>query len=301
MRSLFLAAILSFSVMLITAQTPERDAIKSFCGCYDVTFEYAETFPRKEGYQLAKPYTARATELIILEEETPEKLVLQHMLVINDSVVIKHWRQDWEYTPQYSYAYVGNDSWEVSANAKQEGQWTQKVFEVTDSPRYAGSATWNLADGRITWENTTDAPLPRREYTSRDDYHILRRTNRLIIEDWGWIHEQDNEKIVLGTNGRESLVEEKGRNTYRRIADADCSIAKAKWEAERTFWLPLRSAWEEMLRQPGAFAMQSHHDRKTLTETLSELQTKHQSGMILDQGAAKAMLQNYCLHVTGTR
>lgn len=29
-------------------------------------------------------------------EQTDRKILIQHLLVINDSTVIKHWREDWE-------------------------------------------------------------------------------------------------------------------------------------------------------------------------------------------------------------
>ena len=44
-------------------------------------------------------------------------------------------------------------------------QWTQKVYQVDDSPRYSGSATWVHVDGKRYWQNKTGAPLPRREYS----------------------------------------------------------------------------------------------------------------------------------------
>ncbi len=289
---------------MVAAQTEEaRNAIKQFCGCFEVTFEYAETFPRKEGYQLAKPYKTGAIEHVILEEESPDKLVLQHMLVISDSMIIKHWRQDWEYEPAYSFDFAGNQSWEVLRTQVNHvhGKWIQKVYEVNDSPRYAGGASWNFADGKHAWENSTDAPLPRREYTTRDDYQILRRTNRLYIEDWGWIHEQDYEMIVLNDSGREVLVEEKGRNVYRRIDDAQCSAAKTQWESQRKFWNQVRYTWDELLRQPGAFTMQDQYGNKSYDDALKELRKQDQSGSMIDKNKIKGLLQNYCLHIASER
>ena len=69
--------------------------------------------------------------------------------------------------------------------------------------------------GRRVWENTANAPLPRREYTKRSDYQVMRRLNSHILTDDGWVHEQDNEKIVVEEDGEYVLVEEKGRNTYK--------------------------------------------------------------------------------------
>src|SRR5690606_28469620 len=155
----------------------------------EVEFKYTETFSNENDYELHEPYYADALELVMLEEETPEKLVLQHVLVINDTFFIKHWRQDWEYQPDQLFSFHGNATWESTRlhPGSTSGQWSQEVYEVNDSPRYAGTATWFLADGKKVWESTSDAPLPRREYTKRSDYQIMRRTNGLFIEDWGWV------------------------------------------------------------------------------------------------------------------
>ena len=65
------------------------------CGCFDVQFEYAETFARDTAYHpVLKPYKARAVEYVTVAEESADNIVLQHLLVVNDAMVIKHWRQD---------------------------------------------------------------------------------------------------------------------------------------------------------------------------------------------------------------
>ena len=57
-----------------------------------------------------------------------------------------------------------------------KGTWTQKVFQVDDSPRYEGYATWVHVDGRHYWDSQTDGPLPRREYSKRSDYNVSKKT-----------------------------------------------------------------------------------------------------------------------------
>ena len=125
-------------------------------------------------------------------------MVLQHLLVISDSVIVKHWREDWTYENPILWKYKGNKLWtKESLSAEQvRGKWTQAIWEVSDAPRYQGLSEWINTDGKTFWQNSTDAPLPRREYSVRSDYNILRRTNRLIVTDNGWIHEQDNQKII---------------------------------------------------------------------------------------------------------
>ena len=91
-----------------------------------------------------------------------------------------------------------------------KGKWVQSVWEVSDAPRYQGASNWVTTDGITFWQNTAGmAPLPRREYSVRDDYNILKRTNRIILTNNGWVHEQDNQKIIRGEGIDKLLVEEK--------------------------------------------------------------------------------------------
>lgn len=262
------------SVAALKAQIPgEQETIKKFCGCFEVEFEYAETFPRVEGYTIAKPYHATALEYIVLEEEAPGKLVMQHLLALDDSMVIKHWRQDWEYEPSHLFTYHGNETWSSATATKSvvHGAWSQKVFQVDDTPRYSGTATWQMRDGKYVWVSTSDAPLPRREYTKRDDYQVLRRTNTLIIEEDGWIHEQDNAKIVIDTDREYSIVEEKGRNTYRRVDPAKCAFAAQYWEQQKAFWVHVRAVWDEWLMAGGTYTFIKEKDGDQLRYELQDL------------------------------
>lgn len=274
--ALLFIATLSFST--ISAQKDlERAAIKSMCGCFEVKFEYAETFAHDTSYHtLAKPYRASALEFITLESETPTELVLQHLLVINDSTVIKHWRQDWEFQPSQLFDFEGDRTWTASATkpADVRGQWAQKVYEVDDSPRYSGAATWFMHDGKRVWENTADAPLPRREYTKRSDYQIMRRANRHEITDWGWLHEQNNEKIVRTELGNRTLVEEKGRNTYKATDPARCAAAADWWQKNRTFWANVRTAWDDVLAHNQTITLARQANGQYLGQALDELSTK---------------------------
>lgn len=242
--------ICAYSSISYSQKQTEVEAIKDFCGCFEVEFKYAETFSSSENYELKEPYDASALELVFIEEQTPGKIVLQHVLVINDVVSIKHWREDWVYEAENSFSYLGNEAFNFSKipayNTK--GKWTQKVYGVYDEPRYSGSATWFLADDTKIWRNTSDSPLPRREYKTRKrkDYQILRRTNTLHINDAGWIHEQDNQKVALLEDGSEKvIVEEKGWNIYKRVDSSRCKTGKEWWDKNKKNWNFVREAWAE--------------------------------------------------------
>jgi len=246
-----LTTLLILVTTVVYAQS-EKDveSIKSFCGCFDVDFKYAEIFRSDSNYKLTKPYLAKATEWVEIIEEQKNKLVLQHLLVINDSTIIKHWREDWIYQNTSLLNYKQSFTWQKASLDPQsvKGQWTQSVWEVSDEPRYQGSATWIHADGKNYWQNTTDAPLPRREYTQRSDYNVLNRTNTLWITANGWTHEQDNKKIIRKEGNADSLlVMEKGYNIYVKTSDAKCASAKKWWRDNKQNFAKVRKEWDDKI------------------------------------------------------
>jgi hypothetical protein len=249
-RTLATSLILLVTTVVYAQQDKDIANIKSFCGCFDVDFKYAETFKSDSNYKLAKPYLAKATEWVEIIEEEKNKIVLQHLLVISDSMIIKHWREDWTYENTSVLNYDQSFTWKkVSLDPQSvKGQWTQSVWEVSDEPRYQGSATWIHADGKNYWQNTTDAPLPRREYTQRYDYNVLNRTNTLWITNTGWIHEQDNKKIIRKAGLPDSLlVMEKGYNIYYKITDSKCASAKKWWADNKNRYEKVRKDWDDKI------------------------------------------------------
>ena len=255
-------------------------AIRGQCGCHDVSFLYAETFAPEKTYTFKDRYVAKGIEWVFVDEETgpaerPAKLVIQHLLVVGDTIVIKHWREDWLYQNINLLKFDQNATWkrEKLTPAQVKGQWTQKVFEVDDSPRYEGSATWIHADGRDYWESTADAPLPRREYTKRSDYNVMRRTNHHEIRPDGYVHEQDNDKIIRTEAGDQLLVSEKGLNTYNRIDETKCQAAKDWWAKNRVYWADVRAVWNEVLANRDAVAIKGQVKGQVLGRELDELST----------------------------
>ena len=140
-----------------TKKEQDIKSIKDMCGCYDITFKYTETFAPEIDYEQHLDYTANARELALLIEDEEDKISIQHLLVINDTMVIKHWRQDWLFENKEIFHYDKDNNWVFSSLSKEDvkGQWTQKVYQVDDSPRYAGSATWVHFDGKHYWENNS--------------------------------------------------------------------------------------------------------------------------------------------------
>jgi len=202
--------------------------------------------------------------------------------MIDDSTVIKHWREDWAYEDPILYTYSGNRTWvkHDRGAAAVKGKWTQSVWEVDDGPRYQGTSNWVTTDNKTFWESTVDAPLPRREYTVRNDYNIMRRDNRIVINDSGWVHEQDNDKILQADSSRKLLAQEKGINSYVHIPDQRCAAARAWWEKNKAFWQVVREQWQAVLDVHPTLAVKAAAGDKKLYECLDVLLNDWSKGNI---------------------
>jgi hypothetical protein len=268
----------------VQAQAPkDKPNVDKLCGCFNVEFKYAETFSPDLGYKFHdRDEISGGTEFIFPVEVSDKKIVMQHLLVVTDSMVIKHWREDWTYENPVIWKYKGDKVW-VKEQLKPEqvkGKWTQSVWEVSDAPRYQGASEWVNTDGKTFWQNTADAPLPRREYSVRSDYNVLRRTNRLILTSDGWVHEQDNQKIIRKDNKDQLLVEEKGINTYKRVEDSQCAAAKLYWENNKTYWTRVRKAWEDYTATHATVELKTQVDGKALHDYLFEQAKDYAAGKI---------------------
>lgn len=276
MKSLVLLSLMMLTIPVsVSAQNKKKQdkkAIKDMCGCYAVTFNFAETFEYVEDstYLPSPTKHDKALEWVEILEDDPNKIVLQHLLIVgppNNQMIVKHWRQDWEFENTKLYQYDHDNTWKFVNLPKNQvkGQWTQRVFQVDDSPRYEGSSTWVHVDGKSYWENTSDAPLPRREETIRADYNVTGRTNRQEITANGWIHDQDNTK-VLREAGKEDVIiaEEKGHNTYVKIDDSKCKAAQDYWKETHEKWAVVRHKWDEVFARDKDLILEEKVDNKVL-------------------------------------
>ena len=278
-----LVIMLCFLVTAGVAQKKKKqdvEAIKAMCGCYDVSFNFAETFAAEKDYEFHKNYISGGLEYVFPVEESKDKIVLQHLLVIGDSMIIKHWRQDWVYENTDFHMFDKNNTWKYVSKPADEvkGQWTQKVYQVDDGPRYEGSSSWVHVDGRSYWENTADAPLPRREFSKRSDYNVMVRRNRQEITDYGWVHEQDNGKVVRESVDTE-IAREKGWNTYSKTEEARCQLAKDWWQDKQVYWNDVRKVWDELFAQKQKVEIEKKVDGKVLFMKLFALEDE----MLTDQ------------------
>ncbi len=260
----------------------DKQSIKKMCGCFDVKFNFSETFSYSDDslYQPSKDKIAGALEWAQLVEEEDNKVVIQHLLIVgseSNPMIIKHWRQDWIYQNTSFYMFNHDRKWNFieSSTNDVKGQWTQKVYQVDDSPRYEGSGSWVHVDGKNYWENATDAPLPRREYTTRSDYNVTLRSNRHEIVNQGWIHDQDNKKIVR-VDGEDDLViaEEKGYNVYTRVDDSKCVAAQKWWGENKDYWQKVRNIWNDIYSLNSNLELADKVEGKRLYDVLFSMDIK---------------------------
>lgn len=285
MKRLIIPATLLLS-LTASAQAPkDKPNVDKLCGCFEVDFKYAETFSPDKNYKYHdREEISGGTELTFPVEVSDKKIVMQHLLVITDSMIIKHWREEWTYENPVIWRYKGDKVWEKETlkPADVKGKWTQTVWEVSDEPRYQGISEWVTTNGKTFWENTTDAPLPRREYSARNDYNILRRTNRLVLTKDGYVHEQDNQKIVRANGADQLLAEEKGINSYKRLEDSECAAARAYWDKTKAYWNKVRATWDAYVASSNKIALKNEVDGKVLHDHLFALAKEYSSKKVSD-------------------
>ena len=287
----FLIILLLVSPIILNAQKKQDiEAIKEMCGCFEIDFKFSETFQysNDSNYSKSKNYNAKALEYAMLIKDEKDHISIQHLLVMGD-YVIKHWRQDWIYQNKDFLKYDGNTNWKYMSKTKKDvkGQWTQKVFQVDDSPRYEGSATWVHVDGKSYWENTSYAPLPRREYTKRDDYNILIRGNRHEITEYGWLHDQDNFKLVkdLKSDSEVIIASEKGLNRYTKVDESKCNEAIKWWDKNNEKWSFVLNKWNSIYSKKDDISLKQTVENKPLFSFLFDenVVKRDEIGLIIDR------------------
>lgn len=235
----------------------DRRAILAMAGEFRVNFTFEETIAFEPGYTPLESKRSGAFELVEVIEDRGGFISLQHILVLGDAEepqVIKHWRQDWQYQPAQVLRYRGDQRWvpETIDAERARGAWSQTVYEVDDAPRYGGLGRWRYSDGETVWESDYGwRPLPRREYTTREDYQLMGAINRHVLSADGWAHEQINTKLIVDSDGGiRPLVREQGLNTYRRIDDHDFSAGREYWRKTEGYWAQVRALFDSVLWRP---------------------------------------------------
>jgi len=279
----------------------DRRAILAMAGPWRTSFDFIETAGFVPDYQPARPYRSWGTEYVYIVENRPDFISLQHLLVMftqnkegetQGPFVTKHWRQDWAYEAANFHEYQGRGRWTETQVSERErrGAWVQTVWQVDDSPRYASIGRWEHRAGLSQWTGSrTLRPLPRREFSVRDDYDALRAVNRHIITPTGWVHEQTNDKLVLKSEPQ-IIVREAGLNRYERITGQDFSAGHAYWEKTQPFWALVRNAWDEIMTEHPSFRFQAETDSGKLIMKLFKRAQAIDAQTDFDAEAAQAFI-----------
>ena len=255
----------------LDAKERDRRAILAMAGDYRTSFDFIETVGFTEGYQPRAPYQSWGTERVYVVANEPEFISLQHIIVMHfvdadgfesDAMVVKHWRQDWQYEDEEVHAFQGRGAFVRRAvgEVSRKGAWTQTVYQVDDSPRYEAVGRWLHASGVSYWQSDDRRrPLPRREFSVRDDYQALYGSHRITITPTGWTQEEDALKLVLDESNRPSssqpyLAREAGLSRYDRVLDYDFSAGDKYWHETGTFWSRVRNYWNAVYKSESEFS-----------------------------------------------
>lgn len=260
----------------------QESVIRSMAGCYEVTYEFAETFQRQvPATKISKPTHEKGLEWVDLDYEAPGVIHLQHILLTAHGP-LKHWRQEWTRDPKVLWTFKGRTQfgdpkssllWEKNSGPWGKDAWLQRVRQVDDSPRYECVARWVSTGQRTFWECMAPTPLPRREFSQRDDYDILGRRNRHEIAQGGWIHEQDNEKIR--SKDQSVIALEKGINTYKKVEDARCEEAQIWWKGNRDVWHLIQDQWNTIELNTTALRLKPNVNGQPLWAELFDWADRH--------------------------
>lgn len=294
----------------------DRRAILAMAGEYRVSFDFIEVAGFDATYQPKRPYQSWGTEKVYVIEDRGDFISLQHLLVskfigddgkVNGPAVTKHWRQDWQFAPASRFVYCGENTWQrVPVTAEDgEGAWSQSVFQVDDSPRYSGVGQWQHFGNYSTWAGGEGwRPLPRREYSVRDDYQVLAGTNRHTITPTGWVHEQQNNKVALEAGGEPRsgnpvVGREFGFNRYELIRDFDFSPGDRYLAATESLWKAVRAEWNALLSQAEPIRLKGAPDRDRMFLPLFEMAEELESREPPDAAATRELQDDARAKVRG--
>ncbi|WP_404477212.1 DUF6607 family protein [Novosphingobium sp. BL-52-GroH] len=251
----------------------DRADILAMAGTFKVRFDMQEATRWDPAYTPLAPKVSGGNEVVRVVEDRGRRIVLQHLLVVEhegQAMVVKHWRQDWEYEPARVLVYADRNTWkwEDVPERLRAGRWSQTVFQVDDSPRYGGWGQFETQGGVRRWRsNWTWRPLARRDAVRNPVYDRYLSINRHQDTPDGWVHWQDNTKLGLKDGKLVPIVQEYVLNTYTRFAGFDVKAADDYWAATRDYWAQVRAEWARVADADGGIAVTEQADTGTVVST----------------------------------
>jgi hypothetical protein len=158
------------------------------------------------------------------------------------------------------HTFRGGSTWarQAASPAEAKGAWSQAVFQVDDSPRYEALGRWEHQGNLSVWTSARAwRPLPRREFSVRDDYDVLQGTHRIALTPTGWLHEQQNWKRAAGVRSSPEgapaepvyVAAEFGLDRYERITSPAMTPADDYWRKTGAYWALVRAAWRDLFKR----------------------------------------------------
>jgi hypothetical protein len=275
----------------LTVLERDRRAILAMAGSFRVNFDFLEVANFVGNGDRPRPYQSWGTEKVFVDRDEPRHISLVHILdmriveddgKLSESMVTKHWRQDWYYEPAFVIEYQGGNRWikRTLSAAERKGQWVQQVYQVDEAPRYGSLGRWEHNAAFSSWiSGETARPLPRREWSVRKDYELLRGTNRHTVVPTGWIQEENNLKDA-GKSPAPFVGREYGVARYERVKNADFAGADGYYAATRVFWAAVMTEWQSYWQKSTQLDLTAHSDQSGGFEELFSLADEFAAGRL---------------------
>ncbi|MEM1083162.1 MAG: DUF6607 family protein [Verrucomicrobiota bacterium] len=272
----------------------DRRAILALAGDYRVSFDFIETASSAHPYKPPRPYFSWATERAFVIEDQPNYISIQHILVmefvdekgeVQGPFTMKHWRQDWTYQDANTFTFLGDRTWQGGNGKSKPRQWSQAVYQVDDSPRYETTGNWDHRGGISVFKSRPFwRPLPRREFSVRDDYNVLGGHHEITVTPSGWLHTQINRKIIAKDGKIDKvLAHELGAVRYERISSPSLETAADYWKATAPLWTAVRKKWSGILDAPEPVSLRKQVDEKPMYAHLFGLAGRLEEDGLEDQ------------------
>ena len=263
----------------------DRADILAMAGNYKVRFDMQESTRWDPAYTPLDRKISGGNEVVRVVADTGRKIILQHLLVVQNEgkdMVIKHWRQDWEYEPTRVLVYSDTNTWkwEDVPEKMRTGRWSQTVWQVDDSPRYGGWGQFETQGGLRRWRsNWTWRPLARRDAVRHPVYDRYLSINRHQNTTDGWIHWQDNTKMGTKDGKLVPIVQEYVLNTYTKFDGYNVKAADDYWATTKDYWAAVRTEWDRIATEKGGIGIEEEAETGTvisarLMELANEVQAK---------------------------
>lgn len=248
----------------------DRANILAMAGNYKVRFDMQEATRWDPAYTPLDRKISGGNEVVRVIEDSGRHIALQHMLVVQNEgkdMVIKHWRQDWDYEPARVLVYSDRDTWkwEDVPEKMRTSRWSQTVWQVDDSPRYGSWGQFESQGGVRRWRSDwTWRPLARRDAVRNPVYDRYYAINRHQISPDGWVHWQDNIKMGLKNGKLAPIVQEYVLNSYTKFDGYNVKAADDYWAATKDYWAAVRAEWARVADEKGGIGIKEEAETGTV-------------------------------------